>query len=69
MTPVVLTGGAGTVMSRPVTELAGEFFPRCHGVATSGRTRRCWTARRRTALGCEPRYSWRSEVAAGDQDP
>ena len=59
----------GTVMSRPVTELAAEFFPGVawrRGVGPHETLLDSEKARR--VLGYEPRSSRRSEAAAGDRD-
>jgi nucleoside-diphosphate-sugar epimerase len=66
---VFIIASPDTVMSRPVTELAAEFFPGVpwrrdagphEALLDSGKARR--------VLGYDPRYSWRSEVAGGDRD-
>ena len=67
---VFIIASPDTVMSRPVTELAAEFFPGVpwrRGVGPHETLLDSEKARR--VLGYEPRYSWRSEVAAGDKDP
>jgi nucleoside-diphosphate-sugar epimerase len=58
MTQVVLTGGTGTVMSRPVTELAAEFFPRVPWRRDVGPHETLLDSQKaRRALGYEPQYS------------
>jgi nucleoside-diphosphate-sugar epimerase len=66
---VFIIASPDTVMSRPVTELAAEFFPGVpwrrdvephEALLDSGKAR--------SVLGYDPHYSWRSEVAAGDGD-
>jgi len=65
---IFIIASPDTVMSRPVTELAAEFFPGVpwhrdvgahEALLDSGKARR--------VLGYEPRYSWRSEAAAADR--
>jgi nucleoside-diphosphate-sugar epimerase len=65
---VFIIASPDTVMSRPVTELAAEFFPGVpwrrdigphEALLDSGKARR--------VLGYEPQYSWRSEMAAADR--
>jgi nucleoside-diphosphate-sugar epimerase len=67
-TEAFIIASPDTVMSRPVAELAAEFFPGVpwrrevgphEALLDSGKARR--------VFGYEPRYSWRSEMAASDQ--
>lgn len=66
---VFIIASPDTVMSRPVTELAAEFFPGVPWRRDVGPHETLLDSEKaRRMLGYEPRYSWRSEVAAGDQD-
>jgi hypothetical protein len=57
-------------MSRPASELAAEFFPGVPWRRDVGPHETLPDSEKaRRVPGYEARYSWRSEVAAGDQDP
>ena len=67
---VLIIASPGTVMSRPVTEPAAEFFPGVAWRRGAGPHERLPDSEKaRRALGYEPRCSRRSGAAAGDRDP
>lgn len=66
---VFIIASPDTVMSRPVTELAAEFFPGVPWRRDVGPHEALLDSEKaRRVLGYDPRYSWRSEVAAADRD-
>jgi nucleoside-diphosphate-sugar epimerase len=64
---VFIIASPDTVMSRPVTELAAEFFPGVPWRRDVGPHEALLDSEKaRRVLGYDPRYSWRSEAAAAD---